>query len=160
MRSDRIRDLTRILRDGHAATQKEIVAALRAAGHHITQATVSRDLQEIGAAKVRVGDTLEYRLPDHMPRAPGGDLMTRNLYRTMDEFALEITAAGSLVVIATAPGHAAAVARAIDLSGLTSVVGTVAGDDTIFVATPSEEAAVDLATSLGGGLLADLERSV
>lgn len=158
MRSERMRDLTRVLRGGHAATQKEIVAALRSAGHHVTQATVSRDLQEIGAVKVRVGETLEYRLPDHMPRAPGGDLMTRSLHRTLDEFALEITPAGSLVVIATAPGHAAAVARALDLAGLEDVVGTVAGDDTIFVATPSELAATRLARSLTQ--VDDLERSV
>lgn len=158
MRSDRMRDLTRILRGGHAATQKEIVAALRASGHHVTQATVSRDLQEVGAAKVRVGDTLEYRLPDHMPRAPGGDLMTRSLHRTLDEFALDISPAASLVVIATAPGHAAAVARAIDLAGLNDVVGTVAGDDTIFIATPSELAAVRLARSLTSEEA--LERSV
>ncbi len=148
MRTDRIRDLTHILRGGHAATQKEIVAALRAAGHHVTQATVSRDLQEVGAAKVRVGDTLEYRLPDHMPRAPGGDLMTRSLHRTLDEFALDISPAASLVVIATAPGHAAAVARAIDMAGLEDVSGTIAGDDTIFIATPSELAAARLARSL------------
>ncbi len=148
MRTDRIRDLTRVLRGGHAATQKEIVAALRSAGHHVTQATVSRDLQEIGAAKVRVGDTLEYRLPDHMPRAPGGDLMTRSLHRTLDEFALDVSVAASLVVIATAPGHAAAVARAIDMAGLEDVSGTIAGDDTIFIATPSELAAARLARSL------------
>lgn len=158
MRTDRIRDLTHILRGGHAATQKEIAAALRAAGHHVTQATVSRDLQEIGAAKVRIGDTLEYRLPDHMPRAPGGDLMTRSLHRTLDEFALDISPAASLVVITTAPGHAAAVARAIDLAGLDDVTGTVAGDDTIFIATPSELAAARLARSLTTS--ADLEREV
>ncbi len=119
---------------------------------------MSRDLQEIGAAKVRVGDTLEYRLPDQMPRAQGGDLMTRSLHRTLDQFALDVSPAGSLVVIATAPGHAAAVARAIDMAGLEDVSGTVAGDDTIFVATPSELAAARLARSLSAEEA--LERSV
>lgn len=141
MRSDRLKDLTRILRGGHAATQQEIVAALEASGHDVTQATVSRDLQEIGAVKIRVGDSLQYRLPDEVPRTAGSDLMGRNLTRTLQDFALDVRPAGSLVVVVTAPGHASAVARAIDLAGLEPVVGTVAGDDTIFVATPSDEEA-------------------
>ena len=141
MRSDRLKDLVRILRAGHAATQQEIVAALRNAGHDVTQATVSRDLQEVGAVKVRVGRTLEYRLPDEVVRTTGSELMERNLRRTLQDFALEIRAAASIVVVVTAPGHASAVARAIDLAGLEPVVGTVAGDDTIFVATPSDGSA-------------------
>lgn len=144
MRSDRLKDLVRILRGGHAATQQEIVAALQAAGHDVTQATVSRDLQEIGAVKVRAGRALEYRLPDEVPRTAGSELMARNLRRTLQDFALQVRAAASLVVVDTAPGHASAVARAIDLAGLDRVVGTVAGDDTIFVATPSAEAAAEL----------------
>lgn len=135
----------RILHDGHASSQSEIVSALRAAGHDVTQATVSRDLRELGAAKIRMGDEFVYRLPDEIPRSPGGDLMSRNLTRTLSEFAVDVRAAASLVVVATAPGHAAAVARAIDLAGIAEVVGTVAGDDTIFVATPSSEAAESIA---------------
>jgi transcriptional regulator of arginine metabolism len=147
MRSDRLKDLVRILRGGHAATQQEIAAALLAAGHDVTQATVSRDLQEIGAVKVRAGRSLEYRLPDEVPRTAGSDLMARNLRRTLQDFALDVRPAASLVVVVTAPGHASAVARAIDLAGLEDVVGTVAGDDTIFVATPSDSSAIDLAAS-------------
>ncbi|MEA2452211.1 MAG: transcriptional regulator of arginine metabolism [Actinomycetota bacterium] len=147
MRSDRIKDLVRILRAGHAATQQEIVAALNQAGHDVTQATVSRDLQEVGAVKVRAGSSLEYRLPDEVPRTAGSDLMARNLRRTLQDFALDVRPASSIVVVITAPGHASAVARAIDLAGLEDVVGTVAGDDTIFVATPSEAAALSVVTS-------------
>lgn len=144
MRSDRLKDLVRILKAGHAATQQEIVAELRAAGHDVTQATVSRDLQEVGAVKVRVGRTLEYRLPDELPRTAGSELMARNLQRTLRDFAIDVRTAATLVVVVTAPGHASAVARAIDLAGLEQVVGTVAGDDTIFVATPSEVDAAGL----------------
>jgi transcriptional regulator of arginine metabolism len=135
MRSNRRRDLLRVLHEGQASSQQDIVAALRAAGHDVTQATVSRDLREIGATKVRVGDELMYRLPDEIPRSPGGDLMARSLMETLDQFAVDVRVAGNLVVLLTAPGHAAAVARAIDLAGPRDVVGTVAGDDTIFVAT-------------------------
>lgn len=145
MRSSRLKDVVGILRRGHAATQQEIVTELRAAGHDVTQATVSRDLQEIGAVKVRAGGMLEYRLPDEVPRTTGSELMERNLRRTLRDFALDVKPADSVVVVVTAPGHASAVARAIDLAGVEAVVGTVAGDDTIFVATPGAEPARALA---------------
>lgn len=156
MRSQRRRDLLRILRKGHASSQHEIVQALRAAGHDVTQATVSRDLQAIGATKVRAGDELVYRLPDEAPAAPSADLAPRALGGVLGEFAVDVRPAAALVVVSTAPGHAAAVARAIDLAGLDDVVGTVAGDDTIFVATPGHDAARRLAhawsqTYLTGG---------
>ncbi|MGH2729277.1 MAG: arginine repressor [Actinomycetota bacterium] len=160
MRSERRRDLLRILHEGHATSQHQIVEELRALGHDVTQATVSRDLQEVGATKVRVAGEFVYRLTDEIPRAPGGDLMARNLMRTLAEFALDVRPAGSLVVLLTAPGHASAVARAIDLAGLQEVVGTVAGDDTIFVATPDLGTAAALATrwSRGGRVKAEVIR--
>jgi transcriptional regulator of arginine metabolism len=145
MRSERRNELIRILKEGHASTQKEIVTALHAAGHQVTQATVSRDLKGIGALKLTIGDEPAYRLPDQVPRLSGGDLMARNLMRTISDFAVRIEPAGSLVVVVTAPGHAAAVARAIDMAVTDDVIGTVAGDDTIFVATPDPNAADRLA---------------
>jgi transcriptional regulator of arginine metabolism len=145
VRAERRTDLLRILHEGRASSQTDIVKGLRAAGHDVTQATVSRDLREVGATKVRVGDSFVYRLPDEVPRSQTGDLMARSLIRTLDEFALRISPAASLVVVLTAPGHAAAVARAIDLAGLEEVVGTVAGDDTILVATTDISSAEQLA---------------
>lgn len=146
MNLDRRRDLLRILREGRAASQHEIAAALRRAGHEVTQATVSRDLAELGAVKIRTGTGLAYRLPEEAPR-PGADLTSRTLAKTLAEFVLSVSAASSLVVLRTAPGHAAAVARAIDLAAPDHVVGTIAGDDTIFVATPSVDAAAVVAAS-------------
>ncbi|MBK5228058.1 MAG: arginine repressor [Actinobacteria bacterium] len=150
MRSDRKRDLLRILHSGKASSQKDIVDALRAAGHEVTQATVSRDLREVGAAKLRSGEDFVYLLPDELGRTHGSDLMIRNLERTLEEFSLDVRTAHSLVVVLTAPGHGSAVARAIDLAGLDEVAGTVAGDDTIFVATPSPDQAVTLAARWSG----------
>lgn len=144
MKAKRRRDLIKILHEGHASSQQEIVDELRAAGHDVTQATVSRDLQDVGATKVRLNGHFVYRLPDELPRG-GGDLVTRNLVATLDEFAVAIRPAGSLVIVITAPGHASAVARAIDLAGLDDVAGTIAGDDTIFVATNGEQYAQALA---------------
>ncbi len=141
MKPQRRRDLIRILHQGKARSQAEIVEALRAAGHHVTQATVSRDLREIGAIKLRAGDGFIYKLDEDVPRSASADLMARDLLRTLYEFGLDIRAAASIVVVQTAPGHAAAVARAIDRSGADEVAGTIAGDDTIFVATTSDAVA-------------------
>lgn len=148
MRSDRRRDLLRILHEGKAASQEEIAERLRAAGHDVTQATVSRDLRDVGAAKLRIGDGFVYRLADAAIHG-SGDLMARNLRRTLDEFVVDVRCGGTLVILVTAPGHAPAVARAIDMADLSDVLGTVAGDDTIFVATPHERAAADLAARWG-----------
>ena len=152
MRPDRRRDLMRILRSGNASSQEQIVRELRDAGHDVTQATVSRDLRELGAAKVRSPQGLTYRLADDVPHSWNGDLVARNLERALEEFALDVKLAHSLVVVVTAPGHASAVARAIDLAGSDPIVGTVAGDDTIFVATGSPEAAKDLRARWWGGI--------
>lgn len=145
MRTERRRELLRILREGKPSSQTEIVDALRAAGHDVTQATVSRDLHEVGAVKVHAPGGYVYRLPDDAVRASGTELTLRNLYRALAEFAIDIRTAASLVIVFTAPGHAMAVARAIDFAGLDDVVGTVAGDDTIFVATPDPATAQALA---------------
>jgi transcriptional regulator of arginine metabolism len=149
MRSSRRRDLLRILHAGHASSQSEIADELRAAGHDVTQATVSRDLRAVGAVKVKLNGGFTYRLPDEIPRSSTGDLMARNLVTTLKEFAVDVAQAASIVVVTTAPGHASAVARAIDLAGVAQVVGTIAGDDTIFVATPSKDDAELLANAWG-----------
>lgn len=145
MKSHRRRDLTTILRSGKATSQSDIVASLRERGHDVTQATVSRDLSAIGATKVRVDGSWRYRLPDEIPRSERGDLVSRSLYATIADFAIAVESADCLVIVHTAPGHAAAVARAIDLAAVEEVVGTVAGDDTIFVATRSPKDAASIA---------------
>jgi transcriptional regulator of arginine metabolism len=145
MRSQRRRDLLQILHEGSASSQHDIALALRERGHDVTQATVSRDLQEVGATKVRVNGGYAYRLPDEIPRVIGGDLMSRRLEQTLAEFVIDVRPAASLVVLYTAPGHASAVARALDQTSPKGVVGTVAGDDTIFVATPSPSEAARIA---------------
>lgn len=143
MRSDRRRALLRILRVGDAATQQELVEALRAQGFEVTQATVSRDLHELHAVKVRHGDGVAYRFPEDVPRLRG---RRDDLTHELSEFAVDVNEAGTLVVVTTLPGHASAVARAIDLAHVPAVRGTIAGDDTIFVATPDVATAQELAT--------------
>ena len=142
MRSERRRALLRVLKRGHAATQQELVEALREEGFDVTQATVSRDLHELHAVKVRSGGEVAYRFPDDVPRLrPARD----DVIAELADFAIDVRPAGTLVVVATLPGHASAVARAIDLAGPPAVRGTIAGDDTIFVATPDPATADELA---------------
>ena len=148
MKSTRRSDLLKILRAGNATSQEEIADRLRSAGHDVTQATVSRDLRNVGAVKVRVGDRHLYKLADDVAGGGPGELVERNLARTLAEFAVDVRRAGSLVVIVTLPGHASAVARAIDLALIDDVVGSIAGDDTIFLATPSNAAAARLRGAL------------
>ena len=149
MKHQRRRDLVRILREGHAHSQQQIVEILRGAGHDVTQATVSRDLHDVGATKLRVNGEFVYRLSDDVARSATADLMARNLERTFAEFTLDVRTAHSLVVLTTAPGHAAAVARALDHAGDSEeVIGTVAGDDTMLCVATAPAGGERLAETL------------
>jgi transcriptional regulator of arginine metabolism len=142
MRGERRRDLLRILQEGTATSQEEIVRELGQRGHLVTQATVSRDLREVGAVKTRVNDHFVYHLADEeiVEREVGA----HRLLSALTDFVIEIRPAGSLVIMATPPGHAPLVARAIDQGKEAAVVGTIAGDDTIFIATKDPEEAAEL----------------
>ncbi len=126
--ADRRRDaVVRIIRARLIGTQDELLAALAAAGFRATQATLSRDLARLGARRVSrpQGGTV-YELGDGAAETNGLGAL-RGLVG-------EISANASLVVIRTHPGSAPAIARAIDLAEIPEVLGTIAGDDTIFVA--------------------------
>ena len=115
----------------HVTRQSDVVEQLEREGFHVTQATVSRDLKEMGAVKRRSSDGLYgYALPDEPRPAEGND---ETVFRALAQFASSITPTGSLVVVKTPPGAAQVVAGAIDGAALTGVVGTVAGDDTLLV---------------------------
>ncbi len=125
--ADRRRDaVARIIRARRIGTQEELLEALAGAGFRATQATLSRDLAVLGARRVSrpEGGTV-YELDGAAERNGLGAL--RGLVQG-------ITANGSLVVVRTHPGSAPAIARAIDLGEVPEVLGTIAGDDTIFVA--------------------------
>lgn len=145
MTSDRRRDLLRILEKASASSQGDIVRMLLEKGHEVTQATVSRELARVGAVKVRRGSQTFYTLPDSAARVAAGEGEEEELLTVLSGLATSIVAASALVVVKTDPGHAPVLARSIDLSGASEVAGTVAGDDTIFVATSSAESAKRLA---------------
>lgn len=107
-------------------SQAELVTLLASEGHDVTQATVSRDLQVIGATKA---DGERYVLSGE----PDPEEAVRHLARSIDEFVESIRSSGSMVVLKTPPGAAQVVAAAIDNAPVDGVLGTVAGDDTIVV---------------------------
>ena len=110
------------------ASQEELAEQLCAMGFGATQATISRDLDQLGAVKVRRDGQLTYAIPDSA-RSSGTRLAT--VFR---DWVRSVEPAGNLVVIKTPPGSAHLVGVVLDESGPLEVVGTICGDDTIFVA--------------------------
>ncbi|MFW2381002.1 MAG: arginine repressor [Acidimicrobiales bacterium] len=140
------------LLSGHAvASQIQLVELLaEVEGIVATQATVSRDLDEMGAVKVRVaGGQSIYAVPEH----PAEQFAPQDhLRRLLGEWVVEVARSGDLVVLRTPPGSAHVVASALDRSGLDDVVGTVAGDDTLLVIAAENfgQAVLDHLTELSG----------
>lgn len=127
-RQKRISDL---LADEAITSQEQIVDHLAGLDIAATQATVSRDLEDLGAIKVRMpGGASAYAIPDHPHEqvAPAG-----HLRRVFTEWVVDAQASDNIVVLRTLPGSAHVVASAIDRSGVDEVLGTVAGDDTLLV---------------------------
>lgn len=114
----------------HAVTnQPQLVDLLAAEGIAATQATVSRDLEDLGAVKVRVpgGETV-YAIPEFEPARLAPEDQLR---RVLGEWVAEVKRSGNLVILRTPPGCAHVVASALDRSGMDGLLGTVAGDDTL-----------------------------
>ena len=137
-RPDRRREaVARLLRSRRYATQEELLEALRAERIEATQATLSRDLARLGARRVAdpAGGTRYELAPEE--RRDGLDAVGR--------LVASVSCNGSLVVVRTHPGSAPAVARAVDLAGLRDTLGTIAGDDTVFIAPARDGGARALA---------------
>ena len=128
MKAHRHRLIAQLLGGSLVSSQAELQTLLRRRGERVTQATLSRDLDELGAFKTRLPDgRVAYRIPEEAP--PNGD----HLRRMLVEFVVAIDVSGPLVVLRTPPGCAQPVARALDTAGVDGVLATVAGDDTILV---------------------------
>jgi transcriptional regulator of arginine metabolism len=129
-------------------SQAQLVDLLAAGGVPATQATVSRDLDEIGAVKVRAaGGESVYAVPE-LPKdrvAP-----EEHLKRVLGDWVVEVASSANVVVVRTPPGSAHVVASALDRAALTEIVGTVAGDDTIMVVAAERVGGARLARRLAG----------
>lgn len=138
--------ISQLLEDQVISSQAQLVELLGRDGIVVTAATVSRDLQELGALTVRIpGGDKAFALPE-LPTQQVAPV--EHLRRILGEWAVEIAVSGSFAVVRTPPGCAHVVASALDRTGLDGVVGTVAGDDTILVAVADEIGAQVVAEQL------------
>jgi transcriptional regulator of arginine metabolism len=142
LKERRQRAIADLIRAGALSSQEELAERLSGLGFAVTQATISRDLEQIGAVKVRRNGQLSYALPDDAREGTG------RLGMLMREFVRSIDTAANLVVMKTPPGSAHLIGVALDQSGLPEIVGTICGDDTLFVACPSAKVAAEFATRL------------
>lgn len=139
--------ILRILETHPVSSQAQLVQLLDAEGIVATQATVSRDLEELGAVKVRIpGGAMAYAIPEYTKeRMAGGD---DHLRRLMGEFVVDVAHSGTIVVLRTPPGSAHVVASALDRAGYPGILGTVAGDDTIFAVVAESAGAAQVGAKL------------
>lgn len=132
--TQRLSTLRRLLADGEMSTQEELVSELKRLNFSVTQSTISRDLRRLGAIKAQdtTGRTV-YKLPSEYtgvaPIATGG----------LKGLIVDIQHNGSMIVVHTPPGSASLVARHLDQTKPAGLLGTIAGDDTIFVAPVSSK---------------------
>jgi len=145
-----------LIRSHQVRAQTDLADRLAAEGIQVTQATLSRDLEELGAVKVRSADgSSAYLIPeDGATRLRAAEATPARLQRLLRELLNEADASGNLVVLRTPPGAAQFLASALDRAGLPEVVGTIAGDDTILVVAREPASA----SSSGAALAARLTR--
>lgn len=128
--------IAKFLEEQVISSQVQLVELLATDGIVATQATVSRDLEELGAVKVRIpGGQMAYAIPEHAKDRVAPE---EHLKRLLTEFLVEAAHSANLAVLRTPPGSAHVLASAIDRTGVIDVVGTVAGDDTILVVCAEE----------------------
>jgi transcriptional regulator of arginine metabolism len=141
--------IAKLLAEHAVTSQTQLADLLASEGIGATQATISRDLEDLGAIKVRVpgGETV-YAIPE-MPRAQVAP--EDHLRRVLGEWAVDVVSSGNLAVVRTPPGSAHVVASALDRAGIPEIVGTVAGDDTLVVIAEEK---------IGGAKLAALLRDL
>ena len=144
----RQRRVARILETNAVTSQTQLVDLLAAEGVVATQATISRDLVDLGAVKVRVagGETV-YAVPEETEARVAPE---EHLRRVLGEWVVEVAHSMNLVVLRTPPGSAHVVGSALDRSGMADVVGTVAGDDTVLVVATERAGGAQVARRISG----------
>lgn len=138
MKSKRHNAILEIIENNDIETQEDLISALKSAGFNVTQATVSRDIRELKLTKAMTGDS-KYKYV----MSPSSERDGHHVYSSaLAASVISVDCAMNLVVIKTYPGMAQAVAAGIDAMDIPGVMGCVAGDDTLFLATGSIEDAV------------------
>ncbi len=145
MKNLRQKAIVDIIAKNEVNTQQHLAQLLRDAGFEATQATVSRDIKEMSLIKVS-GETGTYKYA--MPHEAHNRTSAQKFRSLLQDNVISVDAAGNLLVIKTYPGMANAVCAAMDQIAFDGVVGTIAGDDTIFVAIRSEQQAIIVQQSI------------
>lgn len=127
--------ILQIVRTQNISTQEDLVKALQEIDLDITQATISRDIKELGIIKVSTASGDQ----KYIPMNRSGEGVSGRLMKVFSEAVIAVDIAGTLVVIKTLPGMAQAAAAALDSMQLERIIGCIAGDDTIFLATHTED---------------------
>lgn len=143
MKAQRQHAVEGLLAEHQVTSQAQLVELLAAVGFDATQATVSRDLEELGAVKVRLGGgDAVYAIPEiaHQRSVPED-----HLRRVFSDWVVDVAVNTPVLVLRTPPGSAHVVASALDRSARDDVIGTVAGDDTILVVAAPGVVAAELA---------------
>ena len=146
LKERRQRAIADLIRSAPLSSQEELADRLGSLGFAVTQATISRDLEQIGAIKVRREGQLSYAIPE---TRRNGISRLADVFR---DWVRSVEAAGNLIVIRTPPGSAHLVGVVLDESALPEIVGTICGDDTLFVACRSAAEAGALSSSFRANL--------
>ncbi len=139
MKEQRKRKILEVIEKQIVETQDELVAALQQEGYEVTQATISRDIKELGLVKVSA-DNNNYRYGQPQERSGSGANYERRLRRMFKDSVVSINYSENLILVRTLPGTANAVASCLDNVVWKEIIGTVAGDDTILVIIKPKEA--------------------
>ena len=130
MKARRQKKIQELITNEHIRTQEELVSRLIQEGFNVTQATVSRDIKEMGLVKIAgSNDEYRYALQGEMNYAGNHE----RLKRLWKDVVVSVDSSENIIAVKTIPGNAQALASLIDNSGIKEIIGTVAGDDTIFV---------------------------
>lgn len=143
-KSERQSRLLQLIRSQDIGTQEELVSGLNEAGLDVTQATISRDIKELGIIKVTTGSGSQ----KYVPMERSGEVASGRLMKVFSEAVVQVDNAMNLVIVKSLPGMAQACASALDSMRLPEIAGSIAGDDTVFIAARSVEQAELLSRSL------------
>lgn len=136
MKPQRHAAILKIVRSETVASQEQLRARLKAEGFDVTQATLSRDIRELGLAKVSAPDGGSH----YAPPPEGGAAIRPHLEQMLPTLLVSVEGVGPLLVMKTPAGGAQALGLALDAAGWTEIIGTIAGDDAVLVITRSERA--------------------
>lgn len=134
MKTTRQNEIIRLITTGDIETQEDLASALRTLGYKVTQATVSRDIRELRLIKIPAkGGGFKYAKPERHEIA-----VSERLARILADSLVNVDSSGNIIVVKTLSGSANVAAEALDNLGWNEILGTIAGDNTIFIVVKNE----------------------